>query len=864
MTKRQIYELKENAAKVIFKNSNNTIHTYSKTCSGASQFFTKSLILQLKQNLPKDNYYEDNGSLKRDLSIETDYCILRSYYKKKRNTNREATSQKSKYSMNRTEIDTIDEYNNDTSACGDNEENFPHNTNININLTSLVVDNLKNLLNDWIRTYLLENNETKEKIETVLDSILHQLDLKRNDTPSSHTYTLDIEMDQNFHESESQLHKLQDVHKTPRSRTLKVKNKKSTLTIPLSNKHLKIISTLSLPKNIHKIRKTKSLKKFRHKRILLSTNNSSVYVFNSSNLDFLTLPTNSLIKHCAIYEENKCKNLKNKSPIEKINKEIISNIYKHIAGINNLSDYKSKMLNKKESLCISENNSIDPLVNVDLIRRSTERSDKENKVLHNSNFIKAKVTPQTKRKKSNVCKKRISKYRNYKNIKSKQYTHLFKKSNNYIQQEKELLQHFQSIFKYFSNYEGKHNFQLDIKVNISPTQEKKLSNSILDIDKEKLKNETTDLETVVVTDDNGKLSTDETKEATFDIDQNIISLLDGAASQTKYIISRGTSNTTGKDNTEETKPLKCNLKSSKVAREISELKIIVQSLATITEKLVNKHMDKKMELEARNLTKEKISKSVQFSNNIPKSQIISGLKLKKEPKTKITREFNLRLTKKSTSYKIIDSESILRVTDMTSAAEVNTATVIDEALTCSLPKSKSLFEVSVGPEKKLLAFYFDDFINTYPCHARHHNPSYISIPCRNTCHHIQPSHVYVKYNQNDCCDVSSASGHFQPENNVCQLYDDDNSSSSYCIDIDKSCKNKIKIRNRKLYFWEGLIYCILLWIPVLLLLWLFYVYAIEEMINPSQSKKRQFRKFYPSGYASKVSKSSFNLHDLGF
>ncbi|KAH9643623.1 hypothetical protein HF086_000097 [Spodoptera exigua] len=127
-----------------------------------------------------------------------------------------------------------------------------------------------------------------------------------------------------------------------------------------------------------------------------------------------------------------------------------------------------------------------------------------------------------------------------------------------------------------------------------------------------------------------------------------------------------------------------------IVQEISELRAIIKELAAAAEKFVCEQIKKDSnKSNAGTNTSPKISnhftcrskvqavinlknpsKAIQYSNEVTEKQkLLSGFKLSKEPKLKETFEDYSRLEKKSTSYRVIDSESILRVTDMTSKAD---------------------------------------------------------------------------------------------------------------------------------------------------------------------------------------------------
>ncbi|CAG9572662.1 unnamed protein product [Danaus chrysippus] len=811
-----------------------------------------------------------------------------------------ANSARSKYSTIYNETDT-NEYTRDSSACGDSEvTTYQKDTSYKVNLTSLVVDNLKKLLNDWITKYLCENNETKQKIDSVLDSILHKMDLQSNDT-SSYTYTIDVELGHQKKKPESQSTFSNDLKFYPEQKEDAIAGVKSSyLTIPLCNKYLEIISTLSIPRKSQRKKKRKSLnrvKNFRYKKIMLSVSKSSKYLLTSSSLNFLTLRAKSVTKHCATYQRNdpEVKNQNNNVLPKTYTNTIlvdddrltksrsqnstqsggkhknsfkkIPSIYENIYGINsghlktygsiqtrmnkravNLSEhqntkhYKSK--HQKDKIT-SENDHSDQLVTIDFGKESNESKldvNTESKNVEGENNLKI----NNKSHKNTIFRGKAT---NYQTMKSKRIRYFAKKSNNRIKRQKELMHNFRTLMKYFSKYNDEKDMQLQIKIKVCP----KIKNE----ENTKTLSQAHNMESNI-----NKTNTPEEniKGKSALNSQNIISLLDGATSETKYLLRESTgeaivSNVNSGSNS--------HLENLKIIQEINELRGIINSLANTADKLISNHLyetnkiqynsihskskikDLSQSIIVEHATKNslvnsgspKTSKGIQVSSSMRKSQLKSGLKLRKEPKKK---ECNSSTMKKKSSYNIIASESLIKVTDMTSAAQNKTdddQKMIDNALTCSFPKSKSLYETSIATNKgKLLALYCDDLTKskncTYsisdsicPSHSnREHACSY------NTCGRPCDAEPNVTCNDN----VST--------NSNCELLGDENNScSSVCIEIDPHCfyGKKVIIRHREgMCFWEGCLYCILLWLPVLLVSWLFYLHVIKEWIAISNGKIR--------------------------
>ncbi|XP_045781112.1 uncharacterized protein LOC123878096 isoform X1 [Maniola jurtina] len=835
----------EKTAKLIFKNSRNTINTYSKTYSGASQIYTKSLILRLKQNIPNAEYYQENGRVKRDLSIETDICILRGYYKKRRNRfiNRGTVSTKSKYSVNRTEIDTIDEFKYDSSACGDSKGSVKlKNAHFNVNLTSFVLRNLKKLLNDWVKKYLLDSDETNEKIETVLDSILHKLDVQIKDTVSSLTYTVDIEV---IDQEQNQIsHHI-------KSQAAKHRQRQGSLSVPLLGKSFRILSTLSVPKNINRPKTSKcswsQLNKIRHKKILLSNNGSSKYLFTYSSLNFLTLPTNCLTKRCATYQQDiprknkyqqKClvtpenfDSFTANSAFDTI-PSIYKNIYKELRH-KGLHDSRTSDRSKKN---VHEQNNSEPLASIDFKNQSCHflKNKQIQETEQTSSLIKASVDKKLK-KVTRRRKKSIS-------SKHKKFTYYFRKSKTHTQRKIDLLYHFQSIFEMISSQKGG-DVKLDIHVNVFPLSDSKTGKDAVNTCEYSYP--------LISANMNTPVNPNTVYGDSVHHENNIIPLLDGAVSQAKYIMNGETSTgSSGNNNPKDNKASNYIDENTEIAQELSEIKMIIKSLASTMEKFFNEHITKRSknkdissshkdntkEYLVENLAKPSIG--VQFSNRFVQDDDDSGIKLKKDPKKKHT-EYNPCLIKRSTSYNIIDSESILKVTDLTSAVkgETNARSRVDNALTCSLPKTKSLFEVSCAKcDEKSSAIHYDDLMKQeyiYNVCERKHRPY---SPDKDTFQHVKPP-----FDEGDT-KVEEKLERTQSVKSV-NRGDNEKCSSTIFIDIEtKTHGKKITIRPRTgIRFCEGCCYCILLWIPVLVILWLFHEYVLKHYLPEDFSLRRLLR-----------------------
>ncbi|XP_072933853.1 uncharacterized protein [Epargyreus clarus] len=909
------------AATLLYRKSNCTLNTRSRTCSSASQFLTKSGKIQLKKKVPKTNYYIGNGKVKRDLSIATDICILRRYYKKK--------FERFKYSMNSPEVGTIDESNGGNSACGDNiSEETNEDTRFNIDVTSLVVENLKHLLNDWIKKYLLNNNETKQKIETVLDSILHKIE--RQKKSSSCTYTVNIKVDEENYSGSN----------VARASNRGQSRKQSCQTVPVSGKHLRLISTLSIPRNIKKqVNDVKShspkqtTRKIRYKNVFLTVSRSSTFLLNSSSFNLLSISTKSFTKRCATYPGTEIKTSEKKHDMilfprssysetipdtscqEDTNLSLQNKVYPNVVEpmqslvksifaddpANVTSTDKNVYESKNDNYTMTDNNSV--LKSLTSCTQCHKLHWKKEKVSDEAQYTaspKVEKIVECKRKKYKYSKLKPVPHRRNRKTRPERTTQSLKyidkkikiKKSNLSQKENSMFKELQNILSCFSHYTNSKNIKFDVRINVSPmlpdipetdgtNYKSNINNNEISTDKPITSEEIISKQTALETkDDSVEMQKQIDKSDLSPLSEpKLISLLDGAVSQSKYVISKEASS----ENTENVAQVQNNKipPSVEIAKDISELRVIIKDLATTTENFVKEHLehikcnkpyvtdvsrkDKNNNIGSikLDLNTSTVSKATQFSNGKIKSQVVSGFKLKKEPKKKDTQDNNPRLVKKSVSYNVIESESILKVTDMTST-EMNKEKYKDKVLNRSLPKSKSQFDIIGGHnKKKLLAYYCDELVKsrqfvqnrTCPANGRYGCPPHIENESRNLINGNKCNREKEKRHKDITC-VGTQHASFDDEDcEICPGY----SCSSVYIGIDDHSK-KFTVRSRGgVGFWEGLIYCVLLWIPVIVILWLIYVYVIRDIIQPTNPAIG--RNLLRSGNSSFF---HITLSDLGF
>ncbi|XP_052747988.1 uncharacterized protein LOC113520462 [Galleria mellonella] len=960
---------------VLFKKSNTTLFTHSRTCSGVSHLYTNSAILQIKKNLSQaKEYYVYDDKVKRDFSLETDICVLRRYYRSKRSKLSRKSSSRLKYStIAGTEIRTIEEFEPNASACGDNSSKTsivmePNLTNIDI--TSLMIENLKVLLNNWIKTHVLENKELKQKFDAILDSILVRLETRKPERLSSCT-TYVMDKDNNKHRGKRGTKRSTAVtcqyckQKLRPSVTSglsqeKTQRKDSYYTVPFPYKHIKIISTLSIPRNFHmqttdsnvSMKRKQKVKKYN----IINTSKNKIHrlFVTTSTFNLLTVSSNSDIKFCVPNKENNesednkkeqiiffpkpvnnsdktksttsfcINNILNKNQVHKdgylnVTPSLVKSIYAadpaNIASsskykknsdnftmtdenmsyevaqtiLNNCNSkvqfHKAEISGAKRSInilkIIDEKDQSDPMVAIDFINQNVELPTNDVSKCYNKETIK-----DSQSTKNIQLLKRKLKRQKRKKLRCKyyfsRYTH-FKKGNNYLLEKRNILGHLDNILNYFSTYSDHKDIKLEIHMNILPTHKKEPK---INVNNKNNQNKTCALKV-----SHNKFTTFETslethksnKENTYIFSEhhpNIIPLLDGSMSQNKYIFHSEKAMAEAKDVFKNV----CNFTDRStttnefaISQEIRELREVVKELVVTAEKLVKDYLKKqnipKVALMSNNTTINKArqdnnnissnqqiqSKGIQISNIIGKSQL-SGLKLTKSPKK--PEVFLNELAKRSTSYHIIESESILKVTDMTSAA-------IDKAkenktLQCSIRRSKSLFDMTNSMRKtRLHTFFFSG--NFKKNKSKYQNFYQQQLTCsKEKCLQNKTSGQSGKLKCNSSPCFPEPPHEYNSKVIIPIEYDDrDPGCSPEFLNIDKP---KFSVRNRKgINFCKGLLYCILLWVPVIIIAYLFYSYVIQDLIKPTTSPSKQINKTTNTLIPIKNSSRLYlKVSDLGF
>ncbi|KAG6444128.1 hypothetical protein O3G_MSEX003208 [Manduca sexta] len=913
---KRYYKSKCGDTRILFKKSN-TICTQSRTCSGASQFYTRSSILQHQKNLSQTNeYYVDSGKIKRDLSVETDVCILRRYYKSKLH---KRDNSKSKYSTVITEIDSVKKFRH--GACGDSKTTTKDNQQVDI--AAMMVENLKGLLTNWIQKHLLENKDTQEKIETVLHSIIHKgREPKADKISSRSTYILSRE----GHNYEVKNKKVETAslicdycnHKSRPITTNSSSNVKdlSSQSVPSPIKKLRVLSTLSIPRNI-KVSKIKSmykLKKIKHNK----SKHSQSKLLDSSSFDLLAISTRSFTKRCVTYGMRRPKKRRiafhskpvhnNVSNTTETEEKEVPRAYKEVkkAELEDMpslvksiyADHPANLrpnnINRtptSDTFTLTEKNNLkpahlkddnvskddkytskasfantqtgrdqsEPMITIDFVSNSVEFPiEKEFEQITSRqddgvNVSSKKNVYLSKRRRSlKLAKPRYTQNR--------KFTLSCNKDEYQMASKKELFNHVQNILKYITEGGSKGNFKLDIHVSVLPVKGKSvdMSSQISNISIRKniigTSIEGNTDKPIPSTESKQNLHTEIIINDVPEQTPDIIPILDGAASQAKYIFNT--------ENSIKYEPVRTNVtadqgtKTSKleIVQEIHDLKSVVKHLLHTAETLVSEQLKKETNkqrmsphksnnvktIETIKTCKKPISQGIQISNDFAKNLPLAGIKLSKEPK-RDTIEFCHRLMRKSTSYKIIESESVLRVTDMTVGGKAENSPEFD-----ILPKSKSLIDVA-KEKKNVIAYYCDASCNDSCC-GRDNSAAFSKISLDRSV----KSKKKQESRSSSSCECSRNHTHQPVVNDSAERIPE--CPTSVYIDIEECCDKNALMRHRKgMGFGEGFIYCLLLWIPVTIIACLFYNYVIKDLLRPSDK-----------GGSKNTSMLHVKLSDLGF
>ncbi|CAF4905892.1 unnamed protein product [Pieris macdunnoughi] len=843
---------------LLFKNSNHTFNTYSKTCSAFSEAVTKSIIMQLKNKIKKNNYYDYGGTIKRDLSVETDICILRRYVKEKKSKieNRQSSCARFKYSINNTDKEVIEKSKADCSACGDSQGKIDS-AHLKVDLTTLVVDNLKTLLNDWIRKYLLENDKTKQKIATVLDSLLHKVELEHS---SSGTYTVDVEVINETQTTNSITSKSKKGQLSIKSR-----RKLSSQTVPLTGQRVKLISTLSVPKILSNNNKNK------YNRTYFNYHKSSInkLLSTSSSCNILEIKTESLTKRCATYQNLRWEKISDQKQFCFVQEPTPT-----VSSI--------KFLTKNESIDLIE----DTKQKENISQLDIERVHRSKEHLDMSHSAKMKLNDQCKQHKNKTIKRQTTHPTFHFSKGKKTFSCQSKRVPRKTRRNK-VLKHIKDVFTYFENCECINDLRFDIHINILSDNN---SNKPNDYSPEnvygngKIKNNTklicnnnpVNLHTKNI--HSGIRSSDISRSSKNE--SRIISLLDGAMSHNRYLLSQKDTTVSPRNRDQQT-----GTSGTEIFQDIGEIKDIIKNLVSVAEHMAKHQGNNKL---TRNTATEiitphrstskvlKNSIAIQCVTTETKNVKTSDLKFeKKSPKKEIEEiNFNPRLTKKSTSYRIIESESLLQIHDLTSKPKKLIEKRADDLLqTESFPKSQSLLDVPViNHNRKLLAFYCDKCIKSKQCvyNSCNHNVPYANMystcGCENPydnfrqlkvehCPNINYSEVErkrVQCSAGNCCAMPGK---------TCIDVEADAENSDSLTEVDGTSEKKFIVTKRSIGFKEGCFYCFLLWIPILIIMWLFYVFILKVYLESKDSSTKS-----PQILISKNNSSMYaiSMADLGF
>lgn len=1044
--------------KILFKKSNATNFSHSRTISGVSQLYSRSGIMQIKKNSGTNHqrYYTDRGKIKRDFSVETDICILRRYYRKKKNSLLGENSGKSKYStLVDTECETIEEY-PDTSACGDNDndnDNDTEKSNQPLDIASLMIDNLKDLLNQWIQKHLIQNKDTKQKIDTVLDSLIRKLETRNNMAASSSGSTYVLHKEAGKQEVKNKKiatasltcqcckHQPRYVNVESSAAETSVSQKRSSgITEPFNYKDIRIISTLSIPRTFHRRGLEEKndqnswhrMKKIKHRNLVLSIDQSNKLI-NSSSFDLVAISTQSLTKRSLNNETISKKKKRHivffpkpfyKSATETSSATNDGNLQTKITLVD--KDRCSAMPSLLESLyandpimpeknikyahsthnnncTMTENNSIFEVTIsnqkvVSEIAKDIYAKQAKEKYLPGKNKSTSVVEMDSKDRRIEMPKKstlilpekprtknihrtatnkgKINKLRQrskYQTIHNKQFTCLYKKAQSQMSPGGEFLKQCQNIMQFFEEYKN-NNIKLDVQINVYPTcQSNNKKDVYTDVSHQTLGAYDIKFNPTLLNNIEPKIDAtvhmDEEPVKYNIVNENrskeqnhlpslskvrtpeIIPLLDSSVCQTKFIFDVNSKEKVGalsKPNITESSYVEQSTITTEleIVQEISELRAVIKDLAAAAERFVNEQLKRESNksnaetIVSRNpsnyTSSSKVeavinlrnpSKAIQYSKEgFDKQKHLSALKITKEPKKKDMFDFYNKLVKKSTSYCIIESESILRVTDMTSRAnelnetpdtlETRDTRATKEAIRHTSQKSKSLFELTTeqARQRKLVSLFCDGYRKNLQCRVcsvhRNHSPSSCSeksyggnqfikmfswsskrgetcqqsattpvLPpciCRSdtNCTDSMPAMSPEPDRAKDQASFSSIDVLCPDEEKVATNYscEDEQTATMDSIEEDQIRMQKCIKERRGMGFGEGCVYCVLLWIPIFLLICLFYAYVLRDKLNFLYSNVGHSNvKNYkpppappPGDDTTRNQSSTLRLSDLGF
>lgn len=919
---------KDDSTNILFKTSQHTIYTQSKTCSGVSQIHTRSGIRHLKKYISQTHLgYAEGNKMKKDFSVATDICILRRKFKKKKNRLSVQEGSKSKYStVVDTEIDTIEDFQHNTSACGDSE--YTEANNVQFNISKVMMDNFKYLLCSWIQTQLLRNKDTSDKLDSVLYSLLHRTGLdKARPSSSRSTYVLN-------RECRTQKAKKKKVATT--SIFCKYCQNKSWIrhickelyshSTPTLYKNIKVISTLSVPKSLHKKVQDRFDTKSNHKNKktkymnVVSSINISSKLPDYSSFDLQAVSTKSFIKRCATYNcSGKTKKHKKKRHIVFSSKPIFNSATgidknKHkatqtehsklvsmpslmksiyaddlgnvsstednfnffwndnftITGANGclteVINHKTDTIESKvvmadlntgqtvyQQATLNEQDRSEPMITIDIMNETLELS----KIFQPKSADVSSITRATEIDKENtknsIQTERRHKHRcrNIFNFSKKEKKRIKTTSDKKSRRsDQRFLDHCQNIFQYITDHENKNSMKLDINITVLPAtclQNKSTETSRQDLNTyEKSVTTIYNFETTFL--DSQKFSNaDNTLEDT----HIIIPLLDGADNQATYIFkSESCSEKTLSHQKNAITTDHSIITNVEILDNINYIKSKIKDLTTLTGAFVKYHVineGKSLKHDYNNTAQkfEYILKGIQFSKEISKHPLLLRVQLSKETNKIDTNEFYNRLMKKSTSYNIINSKTILRDTDTTSAT--NEIKIRIKPVK-SLPNYRTIVEETNNMTRRKLFTHFCDKYNKNDAPLK-------------TC--IQKCLIHTNFQDTVCVRNSTEIKKFidtncsESKQAPSRRYTYDEETCYFLPEQNPVCRQK------DMGFGKRCVYCLLFWISFILIAILFYIYVLKDAFsNPKlpavELRHGQFRGS-KEGFI-----YHFKLSDLGF
>lgn len=670
--------------KIIPYNNSNLFK--SKVSQRTSQLnLIKKQYSRIHNAISKGNHSIAN--IGRDISIETDICILRRYIKRKINETNEITQIKKSTSLiTRKKLKNMQQFNEN------NYNNLPTSQikNTNIDLTTRFLKNLIELLYDWIKNQSKNYNNS------------HRKQRQRNSFTSSN-FSLKL--------------KKSRFSSTNNSTSLLIKDM-SHQSVPLARKTIHLISTLSIPRHfgINEKWSTQCNRRIA-RRLTPITFPSKVHNYETSIQGDIDSIKDTSESNMDQYIHTSPYNVK--QDFSSINEKITSK-YENLENCflqsytvsNSTNKYRKKNINKSKNrvnICTS-----DTISYLHEIKR-----DKDTNL---SNILRSSVSLE---KYKETCPSELpisldhkkNKFK-YKNIHQKSFSFSMKsKDSDYFHAQKNKLhKHINNIFDCFSHCNRinpvKFNVFINVYSSIDNENNKSLHKRIGNTDLySKLKYTPFDCN---ISPNKCKLNSK--CECLINVEA-LHSLFSKVANSNNKSNTNTLLNDLFKNHIivdEENNSKRCDslikydnfLQKVELSPDIKELRSIIKQLANTTDKFINEFLvvTKSMYTQSTNnghkMSQRKYSSIIKSVNNISnpmqskhpilKNAVKSGIKLLKLPSITVGNKLNDNENRKSdhkcVSYKILDSETFINITDMLSqTGDVRTNDVeINKSVTCSI------------------------------------------------------------------------------------------------------------------------------------------------------------------------------------